>query len=225
MNIGIKLPRNTILLLPVWLLRRLRTGSFDAGRGGPKPRLDQAALNKVRRWAKEKSQPTLQGLCERLCQQRGIELSLVRMGKVLEGMGLFRARVRPRLSGPILKVVRALEKQNPRATLDEFCQRVREHCGVTVSLATMSLILQRLGLAKGQGRPLFNESALERLKRLAQRNPEATVTACTFVICMPRFFTCPDSIMRVDPSLCTSQLPLDGGCGHCRATDHCLSRL
>jgi hypothetical protein len=40
----------------------------------------------------------------------------------------------------------------------------------------MSLTSQRLGLAKGQGRPLFNESTLKRLERLAQKNPEATVT-------------------------------------------------
>jgi transposase len=39
----------------------------------------------------------------------------------------------------------------------------------------MSLTLQRLGLAKGQGRPLLNEPELKRLKRLAQKNPEATV--------------------------------------------------
>jgi transposase len=30
-------------------------------------------------------------------------------------------------------------------------------------------------MAQGQGRPLFNESALKWLKRLAQQNPEATV--------------------------------------------------
>jgi transposase len=39
----------------------------------------------------------------------------------------------------------------------------------------MPLSLQRLGMAKGQGRPLFSESALKRLKRLVQKKPEATV--------------------------------------------------
>jgi transposase len=39
----------------------------------------------------------------------------------------------------------------------------------------MSLTLQRLGMAKGRGRPLFNEPELKRLRRLAQKNPEATV--------------------------------------------------
>jgi transposase len=97
------------------------------------------------------------------------------MGKILQRMGPARDRVRPRLTGPALKVIRALAKQNPRATLNEFCQRVRDRCGISVSLATMSLTLQRLGLAKGQGRPLLNESALKLLKRLAQKNPEETV--------------------------------------------------
>jgi hypothetical protein len=78
----------------------------------------------VRRWVKEKPQPTLRELCERLYQQRGIKLSLVRMGKVLEGMCLARGRTRLRLTGPALNVIRALGKQNPRATLDEFCPRV-----------------------------------------------------------------------------------------------------
>jgi transposase len=36
------------------LLRRRKTGSFEARRGGPKPRLDKAALETVRLWAKEK---------------------------------------------------------------------------------------------------------------------------------------------------------------------------
>jgi transposase len=97
------------------------------------------------------------------------------MGRVLHRMGLARVRARPRLTGPALKVIRGLAKQHPRATLDKFCQRVRKQCGVTVSLATMSLTLQRLGLAKGQGRPLLNDSALKRLRHLARKNPEATV--------------------------------------------------
>jgi transposase len=157
------------------LLRRRRTGSFAALRGGPKPRLDRAALEKVRRWAKENPQPTLRELCARLHQERGLELSVVRMGKVLQQLGLAWGRGRPRLTGPALKVIQALAKQNPRATLREFCQRVREHCGVSVSLATMSLTLQRLGMAKGQGRRLFNEPALKQLRRLAQKHTEATV--------------------------------------------------
>jgi transposase len=129
----------------------------------------------VRRWAKENPLPTVRELCERLHQERGLELSVVRMGKVLQQLGLARGRGRPRLTGHALEAIRALAKQNPRATLADFCQRVREHCGVSVSLATMSLTLQRLGLAKGQGRPLLNESTLKRLKRLAQKHPEATV--------------------------------------------------
>jgi transposase len=157
------------------LLRRRRTRLFEARRGGPKPRLDQAMLNTVRRWAKDRAQPTLRELCERLRQQRGIRLSLPRMGKVLQQLGLTRGRPRPILTGPALKVIRALAKQNPRATLDKFCQRVREQCRVTVSLATMSLTLQRLGMGKGQGRPLLNESALKRLRSVAQRSPETTV--------------------------------------------------
>jgi transposase len=50
------------------LLRRQQTGSFEARRGGPKPRLDRAALETVRRWAKETPQPTLRELCELLSQ-------------------------------------------------------------------------------------------------------------------------------------------------------------
>jgi transposase len=157
------------------LLRRRKTGSFEARRGGPRPRLDQAELDTVRRWAKEKPQLTLRELCERLHQERGIELSVVRMGKVLQQLGLARGRGRPRLTGRALEAIRALAKQNPRATLADFCQCMQEQCGISVSQATMSLTLQRLGLAKGQGRPLFNESALTRLKGLAQKNPEATV--------------------------------------------------
>jgi hypothetical protein len=50
---------------------------------------------------------------------RGIELSVVRMGKILEGMGLARDRARPRLTERALRVIRASAKQSP----EEFCQR------------------------------------------------------------------------------------------------------
>jgi arginine repressor len=130
---------------------RWSTGDY-ANAAGP-----GAALNTLRRWAKENPQPTLRELCEHLRQYSGIESNLARLGKVLQRMGLARGRVRPRLTGPALEVIRGLAKQNPRATLDEFCQRVREHCGVSVSWATMSLTLQRLGMAKDKaGRSLMS---------------------------------------------------------------------
>jgi transposase len=137
------------------LRRRRRTESFEARRGGPKPRLDKAALNTLHRWVKEKPQPTLREICERLYQQRGIELSVVRM-----------------VTGRALRVVSRLARGNPAITLDQLCQAVWKQCGINVSLATMSLTLQRLGMAKGQGRPVLNGPELKRVSYLAQKNPK-----------------------------------------------------
>ena len=74
-----------------------------------------------------------------------------------------------------MRIVSRLAKGNPAVTLDQLCHGVRKQCGVSVSRSTMPGVLKTLGIAKGQGRPPFNESALKRVRHLARKNPEATM--------------------------------------------------
>jgi transposase len=79
------------------LMRRRRTTGEIAPRphaGGRQPRCDPAALTLVRQFMHEQPDATLAELCTRLQQQRGLQISLATMCRLLKRLGLPRKKSR-----------------------------------------------------------------------------------------------------------------------------------
>jgi transposase len=77
------------------LLHRRRTAGEIAPRphaGGRQPRCDGAALGLVRQLVRDQPDTTLEELCTRLQQQRGVRVSVATMCRLLQRLGLPRKK-------------------------------------------------------------------------------------------------------------------------------------
>jgi transposase len=79
------------------LLRRYRTTGDIAPKphaGGPRPRLDTTAATLIRRLMHDHADLTLEELCTRVADERGVRVSVATMCRVLQRLGLPRKKSR-----------------------------------------------------------------------------------------------------------------------------------